>query len=152
APFWFQVLDKLVKLRGAGSNPSSEGGGAPTPVGASPSGGAGPATSSTALVATSAAPAPAPEVDWKRAMEEGTAQPAAEAGNGLRAARLSALAYESDARVQMVLAGMRCTNVRLFDAQGTQAFFAVDAGGDAIVSFRGTEAKELRDFLTDADA
>jgi hypothetical protein len=64
--------------------------------------------------------------------------------------RFAQLAYRDANVIKTAVAGWGFGKFRFFDNDDTQAFVAGSAGS-VIVAFRGTEPKELQDWLTDAD-
>jgi triacylglycerol lipase len=160
APFWFQTLEKLVKLRGSGTIPP------PTPTAAAgieppplqdDSGPRAPAglvrIAPTAVVAVAQAADFAPGY-WDALIASAkplTRLPEKETELTLLAARLSALAYKSKLLSSPVLQKLGFEEVEYFDVGGTQAF-AARCGKSLVISFRGTEPSRVEDILTDARA
>ncbi|MBK8101073.1 MAG: lipase family protein [Planctomycetes bacterium] len=162
APFWFQLLNKLVSLRGSGKAAATPAEAVvPAEVAA-----AGVATGSPAApgVAASpvAAPASVPALDatyWDRlgqqpkksAVEVAAGGKGAELGLVLDCARLSAAVYR-DLGVAAQFAGhvgYLVDGTRTFDEKDTQVMVGT-RGNDVVVCYRGTEPTKLEDWLTDA--
>jgi hypothetical protein len=170
APFWFDLLQKLVNLRGSGAKPptadeeAGSGGGAgkptpttgepppawPAPKGERPGGGGAGEVSCTTV--------PPEYIDaicgrgaWASAplAHDTGADEAPMYGAHLVLARLSMLAYRDPRSARALLESSGVTLVDSFDARGTQAILC-RAGASAIVAYRGTEPSALEDLITDA--
>ncbi|MBI3885953.1 MAG: lipase family protein [Opitutae bacterium] len=151
APFWFDLLGRLVKLRSsAGAEAEKKKTDAATsdaagaPAGAKPAGAGGPGGPAGALAAAAAQPLPS--------AVEALAHP----GTDFSTARAYWLAEFADRAYEpkreelerwLKLHGF--TLLEFLDVQGTQGFLA-KAEGVAVLAFRGTEQK-LEDFVTDAE-
>lgn len=149
APFWYDILNKLVSLRGAGRRPSTtpavESPGSPTGSGSAGGTTGAPVSTSPALVGTASG---VPDIGVDLARPEIAFCPR----KGLWLAEAAKLAYETglaalQARVQR---DWFLPHVEVFDdGRCTQAFLAVGPRV-AILAFRGTEPREWQDWLTDA--
>lgn len=155
APFWFDLLGRLVKLRSsAGADAEKKtppgtdasGGGAAALAGLLPGGSppAGSAAAAVAAVATVPVALPSavdaltlPGTDF-------------DVGRAYWLAEFADKAYETD---RAALAGWLKTNgftlTAFLDEKGTQGFLAQTEGA-AVLAFRGTE-KKLDDWVTDAE-
>jgi len=178
APFWFQMLEKLVKLRGSGNRlvgGESADANAPTattqPLALAASGpGGGEVAIATAVTtaSTTAAESPVDEEKlddpyWRAVGERWASSTPAAMLNGsgpersrrtaLFAARLAALAYEArwtiQARLEALGFDVSDDKLRFFDRNGTQAF-ALRFEDTLFVAYRGTEVSAIEDLLTDA--
>ena len=148
APFWFDLLGKLVKMRSsAGSDAEKKKTDTgPSTAGASASAGS-PAQAASAATATGAmSPSPLP------AAIEALSHPGAD----FSTARAYWLAEFADHAYETIQADLDrwlklngFTLVESFDAAGTQGFLA-QGEGVVVLAFRGTEQK-LADFVTDAE-
>lgn len=146
APFWFDVLGRLVKLR------TSAGSAAEKPK----------ESAATAATAGAVTPASAPSLPGTPAALVASLAPLPSADDALAApglefdvarsawiAEFADRAYETDpAALRQWLAGHGFELRRQFDAGGTQGFLAISARS-AVLAFRGTE-KKLEDWITDA--
>lgn len=169
APFWFDLLQKLVNLRGSGSKPTpaeeeepGEGGKKPAPsagkpppatalsIGERPGGGGGGEVSCTTV--------PTEYIDAICSQGAWHLDPLKDDhGNGgtplykshLILARLSMLAYRDFGSARTLLEDAGLVWIDSFDARGTQAILC-RAGECAIVAYRGTEPSALEDLITDA--
>lgn len=157
APFWYDILNKLVSLRGSGARPSTE----TRPVGGSspeaPSAPSGvPAAGLTAL-----APVGAPRVSAAAPAETAPLDVGAdltrpEVAFSLRKAywlaEMSLLAYERDVDTvrRQVCQGWFFQDVKFYDDQKTTQALLVTGARVAVLAFRGTEPKEIADWLTDS--
>lgn len=156
APFWFDVIGRLVKLRSSAGSDAEK----PKAANASAAAASGPAPGPAAasVVAGGGNPPPAPPAAPAKPVPAAT-DALASTATTFDAARAYWLAEFADHAYE--------TNVTLLDGwlkqQGftrtasfndattdTQGFLAT-AGQIAVLSFRGTE-KELKDWLTDAQA
>lgn len=170
APFWFDLLQKLVNLRGSGAKPPSaeeeggpgEGEGKPAPSadksppasfapgGDPPGGGSGGGVSCTS-VPQAYIEAVCGRDSWT--LDPLTREPGANDPPPYEAhlvlARLSMLAYRDFKSAGVLLEGTGVSLVNSFDARGTQAILC-RAGENAIVAYRGTEPSALEDLITDA--
>ena len=158
APFWFDLLNKLVNLRSSGAPPKP----ATDDSKERDDTGATVAAPSAAVVAPAAAPMPTrapglPDGYWKqeaRAQDfQGFTVDKAdyEPKKACAMARASLLAYGNEGMVKTV-AGIWgfAKNVQFIDCDDTQAFVAWKE--DLIlVAFRGTETTHLLDLLSDAE-
>lgn len=140
APFWFDLLNKLVNLRSAGAkpkSPDSNGGSQPSSDGAS----RGPATPRSGRAI--------------RRSEEDTGMAginnnsiAFDLGTAGVLARLAKLAYETDkSKLTTGLNEAGFSQFDSFDEGDTQAFVAV-SDDNIVVAFRGTE-QNIGDWMTD---
>jgi triacylglycerol lipase len=141
APFWFDVLNKLVSLRSAGKKPESA---------------EKPPVAPAAQPASPAAASPPASIPSSTASKEKDMSPfdPHAAGyrdhNALFLARLARLAYEDFERARSELQQRwSLDEFQAFDRAGTQAFLAA-SGQAVVIAFRGTEPKQLDDILTDA--
>ncbi len=67
-----------------------------------------------------------------------------------KSANISYQNFEDDDVINKIKSlGFEKSNIKFFDSQETQAFLAVDKE-KIIISFRGTEPKKLKDWVTDA--
>lgn len=171
APFWFQLLNKLVSLRSAGKA-GAEAPATPTPPAATGESGSQPTADATAATtdagsaaaATAAAVSRLDEPYWERAQLAGSAattaaqRPQARAIGGRQAAdialaldcaRLSALVYRDLEAAAQIATRLGCSNVGAFDRSGTQALTCT-RDGNLFVCYRGTEPRALDDWITDA--
>lgn len=161
APFWFQLLNKLVSLRGSGKAAAPAEAAAPTEAAAGASA-PGPATSPavpTALPAVAVSVPPLDAAYWERlgrqpkksAVEVAAGGKGAELGLALDCARLSAAVYRDLAVAAQFAghAGYLVDGARTFDEKGTQAMVGT-RGNDVVVCYRGTEPARLEDWLADA--
>jgi triacylglycerol lipase len=146
APFWFDVIGRLVKLRSsAGSEaekPKSASAGAGTPA-------AGVVAAPAVPPAAPAAPNPLPAATTALA----TTATGCDLARAYWLAEFADHAYERDpALLTGWLAQQGFTLTKSFNdaTTDTQGFLAT-AGNLAVLAFRGTE-KELKDWLTDAKA
>lgn len=179
APFWFQMLEKLVKLRGSGSRlvagqpetPGAKSTASAPKSSEAPTDDAAPATppsdDSPAPAAVVAGVATAEETldetYWSEAAGRWNERKltALLAGRGddsrrrvcLVAARLAALAYAQPwvvrARLAAIGVDAKAADLAFFDRAGTQAF-AMRVGDTLFVAYRGTEPNEIQDLTTDA--
>lgn len=179
APFWFDVLQKLANLRSAGVKPagssdsnatndgntgksgkSGSAGGSSVAVVAG-SGGSGaaisPANGSTVLSITPSNAATVPALApgyWSDLVKAGPWDQFAPAQDlhltRLRLAQLSAIAYRPEAIAQEMLVQIGADRCKCFNVGGTQAFVCA-LHDDAVISFRGTQPRELQDLLADAN-
>ena len=153
APFWFDLLGRLVKLRssaGADAEKSKSGAAATDPTQ-----GNAPAGSTTAIAATgsgsaTAPAAPRPLPSFFDALSSASTD--FTAGRAYWLAQAANHAYETNrdtARTWLSQQGQ--TNVQFFDQAGTntQAFLSW-GDGVALLAFRGTE-QNLTDWTTDAE-
>lgn len=149
APFWFDLLNKLVSLRGSGnristSEPPSTGRNATEKdkdASASPSGGR-----------PEVPPATAPPPSAEFATELADARPGFHPRKAYWLAETALLAYSSEASVRVAVQQWDLELAYFFDkVQACQGFLAVSKSGKfAVLAFRGTE-KNLEDWTTDAE-
>ncbi len=168
APFWFDVLQKLSVLRGAGTKvadtaasandaASDDSKAGDRPGSPAPSGGGTAAMTATTPASRSSASAPEGErtlgpAYWEGLVAAGPWRPlddGAAAPTRLRMAQLSAIAYRPGAVAEVMLTSMGMGAPEFIDQSGTQLFVA-RLHDDAVVSFRGTEPTKLDDLLADA--
>jgi triacylglycerol lipase len=149
APFWFDLLGRLVKLRSSagsdaekkqadGSSGSANAAAAPTGLGGPPAGG-----SSVAVAAS--VPVPLPSAT------DALAQPGTDfsVARAYWLAEFADHAYETDPGALTQWLGQNGFKlVESLDVDDTQGFLA-QAEGVAVLAFRGTEQK-LKDWVTDA--
>lgn len=179
APFWFQVLEKLVKVRSSGNRIAGESDASPSAAPSAPPQGApdgmapgtvtfalgGPDAAATSVVAvtSSAALEKLDESYWSNFAERWKGR----GGKGLGGpeepfdreiavflARMSALAYEQPWTIRGRLAALGVATAddehfQFFEAKGTQAF-AFKLEDDVIVAYRGTEPSKIDDLTADA--
>lgn len=162
APFWFDVMSRLVKLRSSAGADAEKSKTASSANGAASAGGANPPpaadSSSPAGGSGGGNPPAAPSVTPAKPLAAATVA-LANVGPGFDPARAYWLAefadhaYEtSETLLRTWLTQQGFTFAKSFNnaATDTQAFLAT-AGNVAVLSFRGTE-KKLEDWLTDAQA
>ena len=150
APFWFDILNQLLKLRslgaktGADTAPAANSAAAPPPN--------SPAVS-TAPAPAGTAPQPAkPLLPIGEALREPSTQ--FQVAKAYWLAEASLLAYATPAEIEATVKGVwRFDRVTHFNDEptSTQGFLAVGAGV-AILAFRGTEPSQLPDWESDARA
>lgn len=142
APFWFDLLNKLVNLRSAGAKPKSpDSNGGSKPSTDDNSRGAAPRRANRAI----------------RRSEEDTGMAGInnnsisfDLGTAGVLATLAKLAYETDeAKLTTRLSEAGFSTFDSFDEGTTQAFVAV-SDDNIVVAFRGTE-KNIGDWMTDAN-
>jgi triacylglycerol lipase len=143
APFWFDVLGRLVKLRtsagAAAEKPKEAAASSATPGAVAPTATTAatpvaPATTTPLPTALDALAAPGIEFDVARSSW---------------LAKFADRAYETDRdAVRRWLGEIGFELAQSFDTQGTQGFLAVSATS-AVLVFRGTE-KKLEDWVSDA--
>jgi len=157
APFWYDVLNKLVSLRGSGARPSTEtkpaAGSSPetasAPSGVAAAGLTAPAPGGTSRVSAAAPAESAP-------LDVGTDLARPEVAFSLRKgywlAEMSLLAYErdGDAVRRQVCQGWFLQDVKFYNDQKTTQALLLTGAGVAVLAFRGTEPKEIADWLTDS--
>lgn len=169
APFWFQLLGKLVSLRAAGkaavagadqaTAPAAGPGAAAPTAAAAPAGLGGTAASGAAAAPPPAATVPALDGNYFERVAADPARSAAaralaagkadELGLALDCARLSAAVYR-DLTVAGRFAAM-CGYEPLGTAdQGSTQAIVLRRASDVVVCYRGTEATRLEDWLADA--
>lgn len=134
APFWYDIMTKLLNLKkGQGETATAAG---------SVTAANGPASTPTTVVSR------------ELPLEVGHDLAAPGSGFDPRKAywlaEASAIAYAPEAEIRsLVQASWKFHQMEFFDCQGTQAFCACD-DKLVLVAFRGTELKELADILADA--
>ena len=152
APFWFDILNKLLKMRTAGAGgakASSE-----STSSANATTGAGGASPGGAPTGTPTNPASRPRKPLP-SIGEALREPSTQF-NSAKAywlAEAALLAYSEPAEIKAkVINDWRFDYLKPFNDEktGTQAFLAV-GGGVAILAFRGTEPGKLPDVKTDAE-
>ncbi|MDD3764076.1 MAG: lipase family protein [Nevskiales bacterium] len=146
APFWFDLLNKLVSLRSSQAIPVGQ-----KPAGRpAAEGGAVPATAAAGgngAVALAASEAPS---RWRGGMSGFDPMAAAlDLRNADWLAYLAALAYQPDDVVRARLKALGLDGRGFASARDTQGFVAW-CDSDCFIVFRGTQ--ELRDWQTDLDA
>lgn len=136
APFWYDLMQKLIGLKKvqAGTADEKEKKGNEQKTGNAP---ALPTAAGTAV----------------RPLEIGNDLAAPSAGfdarKGYWLAQAAQAAYASEAEIRkLVIETWKFHDLRFFDAAGTQAFCACDEKV-VLIAFRGTELKELDDILAD---
>lgn len=159
APFWFQMLQKLVSLRGAGTvQAAPPPGAAPPSAAAAPSDGEDPDGPTPPTGGAPAVPAAPPKASGgldDRYWENAAGRPIEDPGSTVTAltmARLSALAYKDEGTARAVLERLdgKANPSVFFDSHGTQGFVYSLSKQDMAIVFRGTEASSLEDWITDA--
>lgn len=148
APFWFDVLGRLVKLRtSAGAEAEKKKSDAPPGPVAATAGAGGPSTAgpaaAPAAVAATGTPLPL--------AIDALALPSTEfsAARAYWLAEFADHAYETDrTALESWLKPHGFTLLEFIDVNGTQSFLA-RGEGVAVLAFRGTE-KKLEDWVTDA--
>ena len=150
APFWFDLLNKLLKLRTLSAKTGADSGGDSTAT-VTPS----PNSSAGVSASTSAGTTPRPTKPLL-AIGEALREPSTQfqAAKAYWLAEASLLAYAAEAEIMATVINVwRFERMILFNdtATNTQGFLAV-GGGVAILAFRGTEPKQLPDWETDAHA
>ncbi|HET7534820.1 MAG TPA: hypothetical protein VFJ90_00100, partial [Candidatus Didemnitutus sp.] len=146
APFWFDLLGRLVKMRSSAGADAEKKKDDPSATTSTPSpGGPGPAGAAPAPIAPPPPPAPLPSALDALALP-GTAFDVARAS---WLAEFADRAYETN---RSTLTHWLDENgfklVKSFDAQGTQGYLATSANS-AVLAFRGTE-KKLEDWVSDS--
>lgn len=147
APFWFDILNKLVKLRSSGEKPLSQSGTQEGPSRAIAGGSSG-QQSSMAVQSPVSSSRPFPSA--LEALREPGTQFCAAKASWLAEAAL--LAYAGPREVAAKIKNeWRFHSVTPFahEKTETQGFIAT-GGGATIIAFRGTEPKVLKDWVTDA--
>jgi triacylglycerol lipase len=149
APFWFDVLNKLVNLRSSGAKPATTETDSPTlapePIAstARPQTPAHPRGTDAGLPLFPAKEPPLDDFDAKAL--------AFSLPNAHGLARAARLAYEPDVEIlRTTLTEWGLAQVRVFDKGTTQAFLG-GGGQHIIMAFRGTEPRRIEDLTTDGD-
>ena len=170
APFWFDLLNKLVNLRSGGkpdtlipqtASEQQQAG----PVGAGASVGASPTTPSAtggSVAAIKKEPVSLPEGFWRQDERAGEFRSIMDQGDSdeirerqmLVLAEAAGMAYMAPDSIRGIaernwLGGSADDNNFRFYGQGTTQAFMARNGSNMILSFRGTEMK-MEDFLADA--
>ncbi|MBM4112761.1 MAG: lipase family protein, partial [Phycisphaerae bacterium] len=129
------------------------GGGGPAGVGAGAAASSADRVGALAISASNAATVPALAPGYWSALARAgawrTLDPEA-IGTRLRLAQLSAIAYRPAPIAEQLLRDLGAAGVEFFDAGGTQAF-ACRIHDDVVVSFRGTQPREVQDLVADAN-
>jgi len=148
APFWFDLLGRLVKMRSsAGSDAEKKKSDSP---GAAGEAGAAPTPSGTPPPGPPALKAPRTLPSFLDSLSSASTE--FTAGRAYWLAQVADHAYETNrdtARAWLIQQGQ--TNVQFFEVPGTNTQALLASGnGVAVLAFRGTE-QNLTDWMTDAD-
>lgn len=153
APFWFDVLNKLVSLRSAGKRLSSDEKAAASAGAEVTVSGAG-GVPAIVPVATAKLLPVLPENYWESKVTGPTSlvpDPDRAHFTAALMGRLSDLAYRDEFVLREILAPGEPEDLEFLDVEETQVFAYRPAGSRTlVVAFRGTEATKIQDMVTDA--
>ena len=150
APFWFDILNKLLKLRTMGAKTGADSAGDSNAT-ATPSPNSSAGATASAPAGTTPRPAK-PLLAIGEALREPSTQ--FQAAKAYWLAEASLLAYATPAEIEATVKNdWRFDRITHFSDKptSTQGFLAVGAG-IAILAFRGTEPAQLPDWESDARA